>query len=812
MIAKRRPKHLGIQVHKSQNGVGFAEDADLLACRHRGRVGFFAPPYWKIESCVKRGAPNPYEGRRTVTGLKDHNRRSMWQGHSTVDLPLGETVVADATAIKYRAFLSYSHSDMGWAKWLHRAIENFRIDKDLVGRDTSLGPVPKTLRPVFRDRDDFSGGHSLTDATIAALDSSAALIVLCSTVSATRPAVNEEVRLFRSRHPDRPMIPVIVGGQWPGNFPSALRYEFGPDGSITDRPITILGPDLRESGDGKSLGLAKIIAGLTGLAGDEIFRRAEREQRRKARWRNAIVGALALLTIAATGNAVYALHLIRTNEAIGDATLKAATDAVNEAVARAEKFRMPRAMTLTVLKYAERLIDSMAQYNQETPELRYRKAEILIAFAGNYAILGDTGGQYERAIGAHRLLAALAAEKPDNATYQHEDARSYKELGDVFVAQGNLPEALHFYRAMLAIMENLVRAEPENERRQHDLAVSHSMVADVLMQTGDLVGAVESYRASLAIMEKLARAEAGNLLWQHEPAAYHEEIGNVLLLQHRLDEALLSYRAGAAIIEKLVSADSENFGWQRDLSVFKYDIGDALAEQGNLADALARYRDGLRITDRLAKSDPTNAIWQRDLTGAYNRIGDTLRRQGDFAGALDSYRAMLGITKKLTQLDPNDLRLQRDRSVADDRVGAVLEAQKNLAGALQSYEASLAIMEKLAQADRSNLFWQRDLAVSYDNIGGVLSTKGDLAGALQSFRKGLAIRETLTQTDPTNAEWQIDLITSNWHLAILDDDAARRLAFIVATLRKFKDEGKLDATHERMLMDAEERLAQINPG
>jgi hypothetical protein len=33
----------------------------------------------------------------------------------------------------------------------------------LVGRDTARGPVPKTLHPIFRDREDFSGGHSLTD-------------------------------------------------------------------------------------------------------------------------------------------------------------------------------------------------------------------------------------------------------------------------------------------------------------------------------------------------------------------------------------------------------------------------------------------------------------------------------------------------------------------------------------------------------------------------------------------------------------------------------------------------------------------------
>ena len=76
--------------------------------------------------------------------------------------------------LKYRAFLSYAHADTRWAKWLHGQLEGFRIDKDLKGRATPMGPVPRTLRPIFRDREDFSGGHSLNDATIAALDQSAA--------------------------------------------------------------------------------------------------------------------------------------------------------------------------------------------------------------------------------------------------------------------------------------------------------------------------------------------------------------------------------------------------------------------------------------------------------------------------------------------------------------------------------------------------------------------------------------------------------------------------------------------------------------
>jgi len=134
--------------------------------------------------------------------------------------------MSDTVEIKYRAFLSYSHADNRWAAWLHKQLEGLRLDKDLIGRETdTMGPVPKTLRPIFRDREEFTGGHALTEATLAALDASAALMVLCSPRAAASRYVNEEIRLFRHRHPGRPVIPVIIDGATPDNFPPALCHE-----------------------------------------------------------------------------------------------------------------------------------------------------------------------------------------------------------------------------------------------------------------------------------------------------------------------------------------------------------------------------------------------------------------------------------------------------------------------------------------------------------------------------------------------------------------------------------------------------------
>ena len=192
-----------------------------------------------------------------------------------------------AETFKYRAFLSYSHADTGAAKRVHGRLEGFHIDKDLVGRVTPAGPIPETLRPIFRDRLEFDAGRSLADETIAALDDSAALIVLASPHAARSKFVNEELRQFKSRHPDRPLIPLIVDGDSndPAKecFPPALRFDIAKDGAITDTPVDVLAADLRESGDGIDLALAKVVARLIGLGPDDVYRRAERERRSQRR-------------------------------------------------------------------------------------------------------------------------------------------------------------------------------------------------------------------------------------------------------------------------------------------------------------------------------------------------------------------------------------------------------------------------------------------------------------------------------------------------------------------------------------------------
>ena len=68
----------------------------------------------------------------------------------------------------------------------------------------------------------------------------------------------------------------------------------------------------------------------------------------------------------------------------------------------------------------------------------------------------------------------------------------------------------------------------------------YGRVGDVLMAQGDLPGALKSYRDDLAIAERLAKADPGNAGWQRDLSVSYEEVGDVLVAQSDLPGALKS--------------------------------------------------------------------------------------------------------------------------------------------------------------------------------------------------------------------------------------------------------------------------------
>ncbi|MBQ6923701.1 MAG: toll/interleukin-1 receptor domain-containing protein [Kiritimatiellae bacterium] len=177
----------------------------------------------------------------------------------------------EAVPYTYYAFISYSHYDEKWARWIQHALEHYHLPsvaRKEIGREVKI-------RPVFRYQTDL-GVSILRSQIPRELDQSKFLIVVCSPNSA-KPGitgehwVNDEIRHFIDAGRADRIIPVIVDGVPNGGnrecFPPALAA------------LGVSGPNMKE--EGKGVVLQKVVSRLLGLRPDILIDRWRKERRRK---------------------------------------------------------------------------------------------------------------------------------------------------------------------------------------------------------------------------------------------------------------------------------------------------------------------------------------------------------------------------------------------------------------------------------------------------------------------------------------------------------------------------------------------------
>ena len=128
---------------------------------------------------------------------------------------------------------------------------------------------------------------------------------------------------------------------------------------------------------------------------------------------------------------------------------------------------------------------------------------------------------------------------------------------------------------------NAIWSTPGNTGRQSDLVASYVNVGDFLMAQGNLAQALKWYREGLAVelagADRLAKANPENAVWQHNLSLSYSRVGDVLMAQGNLAEALKSYQDGLAVADRLAKSDPEDAGRQRDVSISYKKIGDVIA-------------------------------------------------------------------------------------------------------------------------------------------------------------------------------------------------------------------------------------------
>ena len=613
-----------------------------------------------------------------------------------------------AEDFRYRAFISYSHRDAALTRRLHRALESYRVPSALRRTAQADGrPLPARIHPVFRDRDELATSAGLSASIEAALEQSAALVVVCSPDAVASPWVNEEIRTFRSRWPQRPVFAFVAAGD-PGLDPRreparaalppalVLARVDQPDGALGE-PVAA---DAREQGDGFHAAFLKLAAGLLGVGFDQLRRREQR--RRQQRW--ALAGAVSMVLSAVFAvlawQATVARDQARAAQAVAELELQSERETRNFllSVFQLADANEARGNSVTVREVLDKAVARIDAIEFSRPVIR---ARYLATMGQAYSSLGLNRRSAE-------LLQSSLAALPDAVKAQEvrtQRADSQVELADVLYDMGEYAQAMQLLeqalvgeatlsptqRARIANLRGEVLSYQERDaeaRQSYEEALAaidgatldsetqallrgHSIsgLAQLALFAGDHAQAWRQYTQALAIMRPV--------LGDSHPAT-------ISALASRGSSAHAAGNTAAARADweaALAAAQSVFDPLSPQAGTLKNNLGRLLLETGDLAAAEPLLRDAL-ASDRVHRSAGFD-----DLAYPLNNLGYVLAAQGHGADAEPLYLEALQIAEASghRMLGPILANLADLRCAEDDAAGGTALAARAVGATRDEY-------------------------------------------------------------------------------------------------------------------------------
>lgn len=613
---------------------------------------------------------------------------------------------------RFWAFLSYSHKDSDTADWLHGALEKYRVPRTLVGRETTAGIIPPGFSPIFRDRHELAASGDLGQTIREALAASRCLIVLCSPDSAKSRWTNEEILAFKKLNPAGCVLAAIVDGEpWasemPGReaeecFPPALRQKFDSRGRPTGKRAEAIAADLRASGDGRRLGLLKIVAGMLGTGLDDLV---QREQHRRHRRLTYIAAAsLAGMTMT-SGLAIFAFD-------------------------KRDEARDQR-----------------------------REAEGLVSF-----MLGDLREKLEP-IGRLDALDAVGSralgyfEKQDKTELSDvalaQRSRALNLLGQIATARGDTDGAFARYREAVRSTGELVGRTPDDPQRLFDHAQNVFWMGEIARQRGRMDQAETAYREYQALADRMVAIDPVNPKWRMEMVYAKENIGIVLYYQRRFSAAAREFSAAVPAIEALASNNPGSAEYQGELSTLLAWLGDARRDEGRLDLAIAARERQISVLRRWLSAGETNVKLEEKLVPAQQALGILLLDSGQPALAVEQLKSAITEAGRLIATEPNNAMWKASAAGAHLELAGALLALRRTNEAATAGAAGCQLATALQDLDRSVSTWRSLRTQCRMNGARLVLAEGRLADALTLARAALESARAERGLDPIKDRYTV---------------------------------------------------------
>jgi len=599
---------------------------------------------------------------------------------------------------RYKAFISYSHRDEFWGRWLQSALEKYRVSRHLVGKEGEFGKIPARLSPVFRDREDLSTATNLTHSISQELSLAETMIVVCSPASAQSRWVNEEIRHFQSLGRGDRIYALIVDGE-PGAsdpaqdcFPVALVTQ--EDGSRGEP----LAADVRKWADGKLLAKLKLISAILGIRLDDLRRRDM--QRRHRLWMASSMTAL-LVAVVTTVLAIVAMN------------------ARNAAENRRD--------------HAEDLVGYMVGDLHEK-----------LATVGRLDILDSMGGQ---------VTDYLETLDPGEVTDEslNQQAKVWRQLGEVSRDQGNFKEAMEAFTRSRDVLAELYRRQADNSDRLFELGQAEFWVGYINLDLGDLDAAERGFTHYMNISNQLLELEPGSAAFTMEVSYAMANMGWLERSREGADpeKILIFTESSLDFNRKAVMLDSANSNFREALLDSYANLADAHMGLCKLGPALLNRQRNVELAAEFFQASPGDSKLKDGLAYAKSGLGGVERQVGMIEQSLANLSESETILDELSRQDPSNQNYRYQKLMRTMRIASIYgntgEQQRAL-GMMAGIAKPLSDMN--LTGDYSGIIHAADYSEFLENYSELAHFMGDALLADVLLEAGLQHASRLVAENP----------------------------------------------------------------
>lgn len=511
-----------------------------------------------------------------------------------------------AAEIGYRAFISYSHMDERWARYIHRKLERYRLPASLARKRTECGDSPICLRPIFRDRDELPAGQDLRAEIEAALRASDALIIICSPSAATSVWVDKEVAFFRHVRPNAQVLCLIVNGEPNGSLSGAPELSCFPPalyGRGIEEPIAA---DIRKTADGRRLALLKIVAGLTGLRLDNLVQRDAQHRIKRVMSVTvcALVGmiAMAVMSYVAVESGREAVLQRTKAEGLVDYMLTDLRPLVRETVGQ-------RSVLRSISARLNAYYEDVSLENLPTGSLELY-AYVIYADGKDAEDQENLAQAFLHYSAFHDISTELLAREPGDPQRLLVHADSENRLGLHFVNGSDPERALMHLRSAQALLERI----PSNRRDAVDANGRSWDAISALVSGNTCVALLRGTRGAEEALSSCENAIVHNQRWletnRDDNDAHYSLVFHILWLSDalrqsgRVAEAEQNARAYISKSQQMIQRRPDNLKWQRQWLDVLMHRADTLISLSRPIEAKSHLREALIAAERLARSVP----------------------------------------------------------------------------------------------------------------------------------------------------------------------------------------------------------------